>query len=86
MATVARVIPGPDDYPGKHFIWTPEAEQRLMALDSSDIQAKVAVEILNKEFRQPVLLTTNAVIGKLNRMRGRKSSPGLLTRKKVRVR
>jgi glutathione S-transferase len=69
MARVDRKIPGRNEYPGKHFIWTDEAERRLRSLIQRVMTMHEIANVLNKEFRQRVKLTKNSIVGKTFRMR-----------------
>jgi len=69
MAAYQRVMPGADEYPGKHFVWTPASATRLGQLIQDNKTCEKVAKILNKEFPQPVALTKCSVIGKINRLR-----------------
>jgi len=67
---VKRTIPGPDDYPGKHYFWVDESEARMLYLEHERRSAQYIADRLNAEFPQPLVLTRSAVIAKMWRMRG----------------
>lgn len=69
MARVDRKIPRRNEYPGKHFVWTDEAVNRLKGLLRMVVTMHERANVLNREFRQRVKLTKNSIVGKTFRMR-----------------
>jgi hypothetical protein len=69
MAAVQRRLPGPDEYPGKHFVWNDAATARMIQLVEGNTSCGKTADILNVEFAQPIKLTRCSVISKINRIR-----------------
>jgi hypothetical protein len=68
-ARYKRVLPGPNEYPGKIYTWTSEAEARLVELVHAGLGYVSIAKLINLEFPQFNKVTSSAVSGKVRRMR-----------------
>ena len=74
MAKVRRKVPGPKDYPGKHYVWTVENERHLTTLLKTAMSMERIAAAMNWDFPQAVRVTKSSIVGKLFRMGERRGA------------
>ena len=63
-----KKIPGPNDYPGKHYVWNFRNELHLTELLKTTMTMEQIAAAMNRDCPQPVRLTKNSIVGKLFRL------------------